>query len=183
MRETAPACPPGPGRHPPRPNREPELRRSANSGRTNDSPGRGLEKAVARIQQLLDPNSTVTHDEILADRIGNKRQYDVIIRGRFGGRPILGVIECKDHARKKGPGAIEAFAKKTEHVRANLRAMVSTRGFTKQALKLAEHENIGCLSLIPNDTENVGFSIGDMWYGVIKKWVNVRLCIHFALPT
>src|SRR5262249_34320104 len=104
-----------------------------------NAPGVTLEKIVARIQQMMDPNSTVTHNESLVDRVGNKRQYDVIIRGQFGGRPVLGIIECKDHSRKKGPDAVEAFAKKTENLRANLRIMVSKKGFTEQALKLAQH--------------------------------------------
>jgi len=148
-----------------------------------ERPGTSLEKAVARIQEMMDPNSTVTHNEVLEDRVGNKRQYDVVIRGRFGGRPVLGVMECKDHSRKTGPDLVEAFAKKAEHLGVNLRVMVSKRGFTKQALRLAKHENIGCLSLLPDNPESVGFSIGDMWYGVVRKWVKIRLRIHFALPT
>ncbi len=144
------------------------------------STGLSLELVVTRIQQMMDSNSTVSHNEILGDRVGNKRQYDVVIRGKFGGRPVLGVIECKDHSRRKGPGTIEAFAKKTENLGANLRLMVSRKGFTKQALKLAKHENIGCLSLLPENPEQVGFGIGDTWYGVILMWRNVRLMIYFA---
>jgi hypothetical protein len=146
-----------------------------------DAPGVSLEKVVYRIQQMMDPNSSVTHNQWLEDRVGNKRQYDVVIRGQFGGRPVLGVIECKDHSRKKGPAAIEAFAKKTENLGANLRLMVSRKGFTEQALKLAKHEHIGCLSLLPEDPAQVGFSIGDMWYGVLRLWTNVRLVIHFTV--
>ena len=143
-------------------------------------PGLSLELVVAKIQQMMDPGSEVTHNERLVDRVGNKRQYDVVIRGKFGGRPVLGVIECKDHSRKKGPSTIEAFAKKTENLGANLRLIVSRKGFTKQALTLAKHENIGCLSLLPDNPEQVGFSIGDMWYGVIGLWTNIRLTVHFA---
>lgn len=145
------------------------------------APGIALEKIVARIQQMMDPKSVVTHNEWLEDRVGNKRQYDVVIRGQFGGRPVVGVMECKDHSRKKGPDVIEAFAKKTENLGANLRLIVSRKGFTGQALKLARHENIGCLSLLPADPNQVGFSIGDMWYGVVKMWTNVRLVVQFAV--
>ena len=143
-------------------------------------PGLSLELVVAKIQQMMDLGSKVTHNEVLVDRVGNKRQYDVVIRGKFGGRPVLGVIECKDHSRKKGPSTIEAFAKKTENLGANLRLIVSRKGFTKQALTLAKHENIGCLSLLPDNPEQVGFSIGDMWYGVIDLWTNIRLTVHFS---
>jgi hypothetical protein len=141
-------------------------------------PGLSLEYAVARIQQMMDPNSTVTQNEKLVDRVGNKREFDIVIRGFFGGRPVLGVMECKDHSRKKGPDVIEAFAKKTENLGANLRIVVSKKGFTKQALTLAKHENIGCLSLLPEAPEQVGFSVGQMWYGVIRKWTHLRLALH-----
>ncbi len=148
--------------------------------RKRDLSGVSLEKLVAKIQQMMDPKSVVSHNEVLEDRVGNKRQYDVVIRGQFGGRQVLGVIECKDHNRKKGPDAVEAFSKKTENLGANLRVIVSRKGFTEQALKLAKHENIGCLSLLPHDPAQSGFSIGDMCYGVIHMWNEVRLIIHFA---
>ena len=150
-----------------------------NQTKKKQLPGISLELAVVNIQKMLDPNSTVTHNEKLKDRVGNTRQYDVVIRGTFGGRSVLGIIECKDHSRKKGPSTIEAFSKKTENLGANLRLVVSRKGFTKQALQLARHENIGCLSLLPDNPEQVGFSIGNMWYGVIRMWSNLRLRVHF----
>ncbi len=146
--------------------------------RVGELPGVSLEKAVARIQQMMDPNTKVTHNEVLVDRVGNKRQFDVVIRGTFGGRPILGIVECRDHSRKKGPDAVEAFAKKCDNLGANLRLMVSKKGFTEQALTLARHEGIGCLSLLPTDPNHTGLSVGQMWYGVVQKWVNVRLTIY-----
>lgn len=144
-------------------------------------PGTTFEKVVARIQQKMDPKSVVTHNEVLCDRVGNERQCDVVIRGQFGGRPVLGIMECKDHNKRLGPDAIEAFAKKSEHLGANIRIIISKKGFTKSALKLAKHENIGCLSLLPEDPMQAGFSIGDMWYGEIQTWENARLIINFAI--
>lgn len=141
-------------------------------------PGLSLEKTVARIQQMLDPESTVTHNERLVDRVGNSRQYDVVIRGTFAGRTILGIVECKDHSRRKGPDAVEAFAKKCENLGANLRLMVSRCGFTPQGLSLAKHEGVGCLSLLPENPEGVGFSFGDYWYGVTRLWLNLRIGIN-----
>jgi Restriction endonuclease len=145
-----------------------------------ERPGMKLEIIVARIQQMLDPNSRVTRNEWLVDRLGNRRQYDVAVRGEFGGRRVLGVIECKDHSRKKGPDAVEAFAKKTDNLRANLRCMVSKKGFTKQALTVARHEGIECLSLLPDDPKAAGYSIGEWAYGR-KYWRdNIRMHIHFT---
>jgi hypothetical protein len=143
-------------------------------------PGEGLEKAVTRIKRMLDPSASVTHNERLRDRVGNVRQYDVVIRGTLVGQPILGVVECKDHNRRKGPSAVEAFAKKTENLGANLRMMVSKRGFTEQALTLAQHEHIGCFSLLPGEDRSCGFSIGEMWYGVIRLWGMTNVAVAFA---
>jgi hypothetical protein len=146
-------------------------------------PGEKLELAVARVQRMMDPNTTVTHNEKLVDRLRNKRQCDVVIRGSCGGRPILGIIECRDHKRKKGPDAVEAFAKKTEHLGANFRVMVSRKGFTPQALELAKHEFIACFSLLPENPDLAGFSIGDWWYGKIRRWGSVRLHVNFTGTT
>ncbi len=145
-----------------------------------EKPGLSLELVVTKIQQMMDSGSVVTHNEKLVDRVGNKRQYDVVIRGNFGGRPVLGIIEVKDHSRRKGPSTIESFAKKTENFGANLRLIVSRKGFTKQALNLAKHENIGCLSLLPDNPDQVGFSIGNMMYGLIDQWTNFYLNVRFA---
>jgi hypothetical protein len=147
--------------------------RSTRQPRKSDSqdlPGIALEKAVARVQQLLDPNSKVTHDEKLADRVGNMRQYDVIIRGQFAGRDCLGVIECKDHGRKAGPGDVDAFAKKTENLGANIRMMVSRRGFTARALNVATHEHIACLSLLSPEASIPSGVVGEWWYGEYAMW-------------
>jgi hypothetical protein len=147
-----------------------------------DVTGVSFEKAVARIQQMLDRRSVVTHNEVLLDRLGNRRQCDVVIRGSFGGRPMLGIVECKDHKERIGPDAIEAFAKKTEHLRANARVVVSRTGFTAQSLVLARHEGIGCLSLVGEQPEQVGFAVGLMWYGIISFWSRARLAIQFVPP-
>ncbi len=76
--------------------------------RKRDRTGRTLENAVARIEQMLDPNSKVTQNERLADRAGNKREYDVVIRGQFV-TAAAGHVRPHDHApvpaRKRTTGA------------------------------------------------------------------------------
>src|SRR5262249_32271993 len=88
--------------------------------------------------------------------------------------------ECKDHSRRKGPDAVEAFAKRMENLGANLRLMVSRKGFTPQALQLAKHEHIGCLSLLPGDNNQVGFSVGETWYGIISRWEDIHRSFDVA---
>jgi hypothetical protein len=152
------------------------IKARANAKREKNT-GVPLEKAVARIQQMLDPNSKVTHNEILADRSGNKRQYDVVIRGHFGGLPLLGVAECKDHAHKIGPAEVEAFAKKCENLGANPRIMFSRMGFTDQALQLARHEHIACLSLLPNDTHQGGYPFEATAFAKFWRWESMDMVL------
>ena len=52
--------------------------KSDNPG-AQERPGISLEKVVARIQQMMDPNSTVTHNETLVDRVGNKTALSATI--------------------------------------------------------------------------------------------------------
>jgi hypothetical protein len=158
-----------------------EAKKKIKKTKKKELPGVILEKAVARVQQMMDKNSVVTHNEDLADRLGNIRLCDVVIRGSFGGKPMLGVAECRDHNRKKGPDAVEAFAKKTEHLGANLRMMVSKKGFTRQALVVAKHEFISCFSLLPSDSTQ-GFMVGQFWYGLIRRWLGVYIVLRFPSP-
>lgn len=144
-------------------------RKGPNESQKKNRPGVALELLVAKIQQAVDPTSVVTHDERIIDRYGIARQFDVVIRGMFAGRPILGVIECKDHNRRKNLDAVDAFAKKAENVGANLKIMVSRMGFAKNALKLAQKEFVTCLSVL-SDLNATKFSIGDFWYGENRIW-------------
>lgn len=101
------------------------------SARRKFRSGESFERRVLEIQQKLAPDTELFHDEKVSDIHGIERQFDVVMRGTFAGRPVLGVIECRDNSRRKGLDAVEAFAKKCESVGANLRLMVSRRGFTK----------------------------------------------------
>lgn len=145
-------------------------------------PGVSLEMAVARMQGLLDPASEVIHDQTLVDRVGNRRQFDVVVRGTFAGHAILGVVECKDHGRRKGPASVEAFAKKCENVGADLKVMVSRLGFTKQAVNLAKYENIRCLSLLPGDQTQTGLALRATCYARLWSWKDIKLALVPDLP-
>jgi hypothetical protein len=142
--------------------------------------GAGLEEAVARIQAMLDPKSQVTKNERLVDRLGNTREFDVVIRGTLGGRNLLGVIECKDWAEKIGTPEVDAFVSKARNVNANVVLMVSRKGFTEPALKQAKFEGVGTLSLLPEDPKHAGFTIGVTWYAKIYRWTTVTMTLHHA---
>lgn len=141
-----------------------------------DKTGRTLEQAVGRIQQMLDPDSSVTYREKIPNRLGIPREFDVVIRGSFAGQPMLGVVECKDWADKVGTPELDAFITKTRDVNANLRMMVSPKGFTETALTQARDAGVGVFSLLPDDPNEAGFSLGVLWYG--RSYIWMRLFTH-----
>jgi len=143
-------------------------------------PGIQFETIVADIQVRIDPNATVVHDKIIVDRIGQKRQFDVVIEGKFAGQDILGVIECKDHNRKLGTPAIDAFITKAQDINANFKVVVAKKGFTKPAIEKAKHYGIQTLSLIPDDDVNLGFKIGNYWHADLYHWEQLSLSLVFV---
>lgn len=147
--------------------------------RKRELPGISLEKAVARIQQMMDPNSTVNHNELIRDRRGIERQFDVVLRGTLGGYQVLGVIECKDYGRRVGLETVDEFAKKSEHVNAHIRVIVSKSGFTTSAIKAARHEGISTLSLIPSELPRNAL-IRLPWYAVHRTWSNHTMELRYT---
>lgn len=134
--------------------------------------------AVARIQQLLDPGSVVTHNEYIVDRLGNRRQFDVVIRGQAAGRDYLGVVEAKDWSSKVGTPEVEAFVMKARNVNANIVLMVSKMGFTEPGLRMAKHEGVGTLSLLPDDPADTGFCVGMVGYAKRYEWERYEFSVY-----
>jgi len=125
---------------------------------------------VAAMQAQIDPTSTVTHNEVIIDRLGHARQFDVVIRGRFAGQPMLGVIECKDLKRKVGNPEIDAFVTKARDVNANFKVLMSRSGFAKPALEKCADYGIQALSLMKRDVANKRFFIGTRWTADVRRW-------------
>jgi hypothetical protein len=147
-----------------------------------DKTGKFFEKAVARIQEKLAPDAKVTHDEELTDRTGASRQYDVVIRGTNAGHPYLGIIECRDSKKREGPRSISAFSKEMDNLGANLRIMVSRKGFTKQALLVAKHEHVLCYSPLLEDPEGIGAAFGTTWFAKVYSWGSLEVTYFFTQP-
>lgn len=147
---------------------------------SKEQPGIGFEKIVTDIQQQIDSTAKVSHNQILEDRLGQKRQFNIVISGSFAGQEILGVIECKDLSKKVGTPEIDAFVTKSTDLNANFKIIVSKRGFTKPALKKAKHYGIQTLSLLPEEKESLGFIIGTKWHVDIYHWKQIAIRLHFS---
>jgi len=144
--------------------------------------GSEFEAAVAEIQRLLDPNSTVEHNVFLEDELGIPRQFDVVVRGKIGGRDILGVFECRDHERPVDLPQIDGFIQKRASVRADFGVVVSRSGFTKRALELTKHHRIGAYSLFKESDTEPGFTVLGHYYAKVWYWSELRWRVATVPP-
>lgn len=145
-----------------------------------ERPGISFEKAVALVQAQFDPAATVTHSEIIEDRLGHRRQFDVVIRGNFAGQALLGVIECKDLKRRVGAPEIDAFVTKSQDVNANVRLFMSRRGFTRSALQKCAHYGIQALSLLGHDPPDARVFLGTRWEADQIRWGRMAVTLRFV---
>ena len=137
--------------------------------------GESFERLIATIQQRIDPSSRVTHNEYLIDRLRQRRQFDVIIRGMFAGQAMLGVIECKDLHKRVGTPEIDAFHTKAQDINANFKIIASKSGFTTPAIDKARHYGIRLVSLLDPDILGSDFPIGDWWTVYIYRWNQITI--------
>ena len=144
-----------------------------------ENPGISFEKVVAELQRQLDPNSEVTHNEWIVDKLGNRRQFDVVIRGKFAGQDLLGVIECKDLKKKVGTPEVDAFITKANNLNANFKVIVSKKGFTKPALKEALNYGVQTLSLLKKDHPKFKLGVGNFWFVDIYRWSQISITLQF----
>lgn len=143
--------------------------------------GVAYEKAVAAVQALMDPNSKVEHNVRLNDSLGEKRQFDVIVKGQIGGHPMLVVIECKDQKRKAGMPQIEAFYVKARSVGANAMIFVSRSGFTKTAIAKANACNVAPYSLLKKDDQH-SLPVSVRWFMESYAWSQTRFSFFCKDP-
>ena len=150
---------------------------SARAKRQARNNGIPFELAVARVQRMMDTTSTVEHNIKLLDKNGLARQFDVVVRGSFGGLKAIGVIECRDHSKRLGLDDVEAFASKSRSVHANTAVIVSRRGFTSSALILAKDLGIGTMSLVEAESPFTPLQLRNPWYGISHEFD--QLVFHF----
>ena len=135
---------------------------------------------MADIHALMAPGAAVAHNEWLIDRLGHRRQFDVVIRASVAGHDLLAVIECKDLNRKVGTPEVNAFADKAGNVKANLKIIASRLGFTKPALQLAAFHGIASISLVKRPGQPSGIVIPTRWYATQQSWEPGPLSLFFA---
>lgn len=108
-----------------------------------------LEAIVADIQKALAPGATVTHNATLwGHGSETNRQIDVLIEQSIGPFNMKIVVDCKDYKRPVDVKGVEEFIGLVKDVHAHQGCLVSAKGFSTSARKLAKKRGIGLFTLV-----------------------------------
>lgn len=105
---------------------------------------REFEKLVALLESHLGPNGAIIKSpDYIPDKItGELREVDASVRYQVGSVPILITIECRDRKSIEDTRWIEQLSKKQNDIGATATIAVSSRKFSKPALKKASFYGI-----------------------------------------
>ncbi len=111
-----------------------------------------LEILIAKIQQELAPEATVSHNVKLMGRQSETlRQIDVLVHQRIGQYEMRIIIDCKDYATPVDVNGVGEFLAVVNDVGAQKGAMVCPKGFTEAAKVFAKNAQIDLYSPVDTD--------------------------------
>ncbi|MHB8172431.1 MAG: restriction endonuclease [Thermincolia bacterium] len=114
-----------------------------------------FELLVKRIQEQLAPNATITHDDkVMGKKSGILRQIDISVRTKVGQYEIFVAVDCKDYNKPVDVKDVEMFAGLVDDVQANKGALISYKGFTEAARKIADHKGIDLYKLVDAESKD-----------------------------
>ena len=104
--------------------------------------GEKFERIVAAVHAAQHKGAEVTWNEDI-----DGRQFDVVVRFKFGFYDYLTLIECKDHKKPVEVGEVDAFVTKKTDAHADKAIMVSASGFQTGARDVAKKHGIHLYTL------------------------------------
>lgn len=129
-----------------------------------------FQRLVYLLKQHAASGASVTESRMLVDRItGAEREVDVCVETSVAGHSLVIGIECRDHGRALAGNRsghadvtwIEQMKCKHERLPTNALVLVSRRGFTAEATRLAAACGIETLALEEQDTNAVDRLLGN----------------------
>jgi hypothetical protein len=128
--------------------------------RTND-----FQRLIYIIKQFLADDAEVAESKLLRDVVtGTEREVDVCIEKPFGGHLVTISIECRDRGRPADVTWVEEMKAKHERLPTNVLALVSSSGFSPEALEVAKLYKIETISL-----EKVSTSVASQIVGKLSS--------------
>lgn len=152
--------------------------------RSND-----FQKLVFLVKQHATDTTQVTESKMLKDLItGTEREVDVCIESSVGGHDVVVSVECVDRTRRADVTWVEMMKSKHERLPTNALVLVSKKGFSSEAAKVAQTYGIETLSLEEVDEEPAERLFGNieaLWnkiFNLATKKVTVRVAETSDLP-
>src|SRR6266567_1692559 len=132
-------------------NKQPSHRKKASITKlSSNEKGKIVEHIVALMHKYPDTSVKVEQNVRLPtvlNKIGRKREIDVLLTRDIAGHSVQIAIECKNEQRPIDTPAIDAFAKKLQRVGVRYGIYVSASGYTKDAIENAAADGIKTFTL------------------------------------
>lgn len=135
--------------------------------RTNE-----FQELITLLTQIAGSDA-VTASAMLPDRAvpGATREVDICVRAEAAGHEVLIGIECRmSGTRKQTVEWVEAMQGKHSHLPTNKVVLVSSSGFTKNALKLAEFFGMKAITPSEVDPNFVGTIVNNLKSVWVKRF-------------
>lgn len=117
-----------------------------------------FQRLVGLVRVNLAEGATVTKSKLLRDRFtGTEREVDVCVEGIGGGTAVSVCIECRDRARAADVTWVEEMKAKHERLPTHVLVLASRSGFTKEARKVAQLNDIEAISF--DEVEQTDFHV------------------------
>jgi hypothetical protein len=106
-----------------------------------------FEELMADLHKGLHPRARIgRHEKILGQNSKTLREIDITIRETVGIQELLIVVDCKKRSRKVDVTGMDAFVGLKEDVGAHAGIIISEKGFSKSALRVAKRNGIQALT-------------------------------------
>jgi hypothetical protein len=107
-----------------------------------------FQKLVFLVKKHAADGATVTESKFLRDNItGTDREVDICIESTVAGHSVTVSIECRDHSRKASVQWVEEMKSKHERLSTNALVLISSSGFSKEAIAVAQTYGIETITL------------------------------------
>lgn len=114
-----------------------------------------FEELIADLHKRFHPGARITRNEKLPGQNSErKREIDICIRQRVGIQDLLIVVDCKKRSRKVDLPEMHSFIGLKDDVGAHSGVLVSEKGFSKPALRLAKRGGVQTLTFRDTKTQN-----------------------------
>ena len=94
-------------------------------------------------EQIVPAGGTVTESGMLRDKdSGDLREVDILVGYKYAGHEFSFMVECRDYSRPQTVEWIDSLIGKSKSLGVNKVVAVSSKGFTKSAIKKAQNNGI-----------------------------------------